>query len=206
MSPRPILDYYHESPVTYILMLVVFIVSTAGFLNKKLFYHLILHPQSVIRDKQYYRIFTADLANADLMHLLLNEFMLFVFCTNLENTLRARSMYGSLQFLLIYASSLLLASVLVIIRHYKEFGYSTTGTSGSIMGCMFGFMLIAPNYIVYHLPVFGEVKNIYGGLLYIVALIIYQKRKKEDFINNEFHFYGAIGGIIATLALYPEII
>ena len=206
MNLPSILEYYHQSPVTYILMFIIFIVSACGFLNKKLFYQLILHPQSVIQDKQYYRILTADLANADVMHLLLNEFMLFVFCTNLEYSLKVKSAYGSLEFLTIYDSSLLLASAIIIARHFKDFSYSTTGTSGSIMGCMFGFMLIAPNYIVYNLPVIGQVKNIYGGLIYIVVLILYQRRKKEELINNEYHFYGAIGGIIATLALHPEII
>lgn len=206
MNLSTIQQFFYQSPVTYILMLIVFMVSVCGFLNKKLFYRLILHPQSVIRDKQYYRVLTADLANADLMHLLLNEFMLFVFCTNLEYTLGTKSPYGSLEFLTIYASGLLLASAIIIARHYKEFGYSTTGTSGSIMGCMFGFMLVAPNYIVSHLPVIGQVKNIYGGLVYIVVLILYQRRKKEELINNEYHFYGAIGGIIATLILHPEIL
>ncbi|MDB5143388.1 MAG: intrarane serine protease GlpG [Mucilaginibacter sp.] len=199
-------EYFYQSPVTYILMLIIFLISTAGLLNRKLFFQFILHPQSVIRDKQYYRILTADLMNADIMHLMLNEFMLFIFCTNLEFTLRNKTPYGSLQFLTIYVSALIFASVIVIARHYKEFGYSTTGTSGSIMGCMFGFMLIAPNYIVYRLPGVGEVKNIYGGLIYIVVLILYQRKKKQELVNNEYHFYGAIGGIIATLALHPEII
>lgn len=206
MSATAIAENYRESPVTYYLMLIVFIVSIIGFLNRKLFYKFILHPQSVVRDRQYYRIFTADWTNADLLHLLLNEFMFYVFCTHLEFSLRNKSAEGSIEFLIIYAASLIFGSIIIILKYKKKFEYSTTGTSGSIMGCMFSFMLLDPNYVVLTLPVFGPVKNIYGGLFYILILIIRQKRKKKDVINNEFHFYGAIGGILATLIMDPNVL
>jgi membrane associated rhomboid family serine protease len=206
MTKDAILENYHQSPVTYFIILIVLIISSIGQLNQKFFFQLILHPQSVIRDKQYYRILTADWMNADLTHLLLNELMLYVFCTHLEFTLRNKSTAGSLQFLIIYLSSLFLGSAIIVARYYRQFGYSTTGTSGSIMGCMFSFMLLDPNYVIFDLPGIGQLKNIYGGLFYIVILIIYQRRKKSELVNNEFHFYGAIGGILATLIMYPEIL
>jgi membrane associated rhomboid family serine protease len=206
MTKHEILENYHQSPVTYVIILIVLAVSIAGFANRKLFYQLILHPQSVVRDKQYYRIITADLINADYVHLCLNELMLYVFCTHLEFTLRNKSSVGSIQFLVIYFASLLVASVGIIVRYHKKFDYSTTGTSGSIMGCMFGFMLLDPNYVVFDLPETGPVRNIYAGLIYIVILILYQRRKKSDLVNNEYHFYGAIGGILSTLIMYPEIL
>jgi membrane associated rhomboid family serine protease len=206
MTKHSIYQNYHQSPVTYFLILIVFLVSVTGLLNRKFFFQMILHPQSVIRDKQYYRILTADLLNADLPHLLLNELMLYVFCTHLEFTLRTQSKGGSVQFLVIYFSSLVVGSAIIIARYYQKFDYSTTGTSGSIMGCMFSFMLLDPNYVVFDLPGIGPVKNIYAGLLYIVILIFYQRKRKNDLINNEFHFYGAIGGILATLIMHPEIL
>lgn len=197
---------FELSPVTYCLMALIFVFSLTGFLNKKLFFQFILHPASIVRDNQFYRIITADLTNADPMHLLLNEFMLYVFCTHLEETLRNGSIYGSLQFVIIYVTSLLMGSVVLIFRYYHNFDYSTTGTSGSIMGCMFAFMVIAPNFIVYNFSEHSGLKNSYAALAYIIMLIIYQKRKKEELVNHEFHFYGAIGGILATLILFPSIL
>jgi membrane associated rhomboid family serine protease len=206
MTKQLFLETYHRSPVTFFIMLVVFFVSTSGLLNRKLFFQFILHPQSITRDKQYYRILTADWTNADFMHLMLNEFMLYVFCSDLEETLRAKAQSGSIQFLIIYLTSLLLGSFIIIVRHRHDFQYSTTGTSGSIMGCMFSFMLLDPNYVLYYLPGGLKITNLYGGLAYILLLILYQKRKKNQTVNHEFHFYGAIGGILATLVLYPGII
>lgn len=203
---QTILENYHQSPVTYFIILAVLIVSFIALGNKKLHYKLILHPQSVVRDRQYYRIFTADLVNADWIHLLLNELMLYVFCTHLEYILRARSIHGSTQFLAIYLSSLVLASLVTTARYYKKFEYATTGSSGSLMGCMFSFMMLDPDYWVFDLPGLGPIRNIYAGLAYIIILIIYQKRRNNGLINNEYHFYGAVGGIVATLILYPEVI
>jgi len=195
-------DFYAKSPVTFFLSIIVFLVSVFSFINKKALLALMLHPLSVVRQGQYYRILTADLVNADMLHLMLNEFMLYVFCSDLEETLRKANPSGSLQFALIYWGSLVTASAIVIMRHYKDFNYSTTGTSGSIMGSMFAFMVIAPNHILYHLPAVGAVKNIYGGLFYIIALIIYQRRNKEERVNHEFHFYGAATGLVIGLIIY----
>jgi membrane associated rhomboid family serine protease len=199
-------DFYGKSPVTFALSILVLLSTGAALLNKKLFFACILHPTSVIRERQYYRIFTADLVNADLVHLALNEFMLYVFCSNLEETLYKNGHSGSLQFLMIYLASLLFGSAIIIARHFHDFKYSTTGTSGSIMGCMFGFMILDPNRIIINFSEGGGLKNIYGGLIYILLLIGYQRRKGGELVNHEFHFYGAIGGLLATLALHPEIL
>lgn len=199
-------DFYTKSPATCVIAALVLVFSSVSLVNKKLFFSFILHPQSVIREREYYRIFTADMVNVDIPHLVLNEFMLYVFCSDLEETLRKMGGSGSLEFLIIYIASLLFASITITARHFRNFNYSTTGTSGSIMGCMFGFMILAPNYIIFRLSDDGGIKCIYGGLIYIVLLIAYQRRKGSDMFNHEFHFYGAIGGILSTLALHPEIL
>ena len=128
-------DFYEKSPVTFSIAVLVFAFSLASIINKKLLLQLMLHPQSLVRQQQYYRLLLADLVNADLLHLTLNEFMLYIFCSDLEETLRKAGPYGSLYFAMIYWGSLLLASGLVTLRHFRDFSYSTTGTSGSIRNC-----------------------------------------------------------------------
>lgn len=194
-------EFWAKSPVTFLISLVVFILTLTGTWNRKLFFDLILHPYSIVRHRQYYRILTADLVNVDLLHLMLNEFMLYVFCSDLEETLYQKSHSGAFYFLTIYFGSLLIASAAVIIRHFRDFNYSSTGTSGSIMGCMFAFMVIAPNHMIYHVPGLGGIKNLYGGLAYILMIIVYQQRKKDGNINQEFHFYGALTGAILGFIL-----
>lgn len=195
---------FSSFPVTCVLMLVILTVSIFAFVSKAVFHALILHPYSIYRHKQYYRLFTSDLVHVDLLHLALNEFMLYIFCSDLEETLRKSSAHGSTQFLFIYLTGMLCASVITTLRNKNSFTYSSAGASGSIMGCMFAFMALSPNYIAFYLPVIGGVKNIYAGLMYILVLIVYQHRSKNDMINHELHFFGALGGLAAAAMLFAH--
>ncbi|MDT3401260.1 hypothetical protein QE417_000332 [Mucilaginibacter terrae] len=66
---------------------------------------------------------------------------------------------------------------------------------------MLGYVMIQPEIVAFYLPVIGEVKNIYGGLICIVGLLIHQFRSKSNYINHEVHFFGGVGGIFATWLL-----
>ena len=57
-------EFYAKSPVTFILSILVPLATAIAQINKKVFFACILHPVSVVRDRQYYRIFTADFSNA----------------------------------------------------------------------------------------------------------------------------------------------
>jgi membrane associated rhomboid family serine protease len=152
-------------------------------------------------------LITGELVHNDILHLLFNELVLYVSCANLEAFLRKKSMLaGSLEMLAIYLASSLLSVLISFIRHRRDFDYSSAGASASIMGCMISFMILAPNFITFYIPVLGAIRNKFTVIFYILVLVVYQKRKKEDFINHEQHFFGAIGGIISTLLLFPGII
>ncbi|HEY4195932.1 MAG TPA: rhomboid family intramembrane serine protease [Mucilaginibacter sp.] len=192
------------SPVTFIIMLIVFVTSCLALWKRKFFAALILHPFSVTHEREYYRLFTSDLVHNDKLHLLLNVFVLYAFCSDLEEYLRKHSTSGSWLFLVIYIAAMLTSAIITTIRHRKDFNYSTSGASGSIMGCMFSLMLINPKGTGLELAFVGSVKNVYSGLLYIIFLILFQLRRGE--VNYEVHFWGAIGGIVATLIIYPGIL
>ena len=192
------------APATAILMFVVLVFSCISLYSNSFFLKMILHPYSVIKEKEYYRLFTGDLVHNDFMHLILNEIMLYVMCASLEEHLKTLSHAGSWLFIIIYLSSCLFGSVLITVRHKKQFSYSSAGASGSILGCMFSFMILKPNYMGFYLPVLGGIKNTYTALIYIVILIGYQKRSEKLLLNHELHFYSAVGGILATLVLFYD--
>jgi len=189
-----------NSPVTFILLAVIFVSGCIGFYRRRYFHLMVLHPVSVIRQKEWYRLFTADLVHNDLLHLLLNVLVLYAFGGNLEEILRKTNAFGSLEFVFIYLSSMLAANIAVTFRHRHDFGYMTAGASGSIMGCMFGLIIIAPNLTAFYLPVIGAVKSSWFGLYSIILLVAYHRRKSGT-ISYDAHFFGAMGGIAATLVL-----
>jgi len=127
-------------------------------------------------------------------------------CINLEHSLNLRSSYGSALFVLIYGISYLTGVVVITLRHKNDVSYSSAGASGSIMGCMMSFMILEPDKIALYLPVYGGVKNSFMALLFIIGLIVYQYRSRNQLMNNELHFFCALGGIVVTIVLFPELI
>lgn len=194
------------APVTLCLMAAILVFSCLSFYSRLFFMKMILHPYSIIRQREYYRLFTADLVHNDITHLVLNEFMLFIFCSRLEMYLNGRSGEGSSQFLFIYLLSCFFGVLIVTVRHRNQFKFSSAGASGSIMGCMFGFIILQPEKIAFYLPGLGGIRNIFGGLLYILMMIVYQRKNPDSLSNHELHFYGALGGIAATLILFPALL
>jgi len=195
-----------DAPITCMMMLLILIFSVTGLFRRNIFMRMILHPSSIYKQRQYYRIFTAELVSNDVMHLLLNEAVLSFFGGNLEEELNRRSSHGWLDFLFIYGCSWFLGTVYTTMKHRNDFDFSSAGASGSVLGCAFSYMVLQPNVIACYLPFIGGLQNKYEALILIIMLIIYQKKTNNTMINHEMHFFGAIGGILGTFILFPHLL
>lgn len=195
-----------EMPVTWFLMLTIFLSSSVSLLNKKVFLRFLLHPVTVVRERQFYRLITSDFVHNDPIHLLMNETMLCFVCGHLEQFLRTHESCGSLMYAVIYISSSLAGSLTVTFLNRKDFSYSSAGASGSVLGCMFSYTILQPEVIAFYLPLLGGVKNKFDALIFIVGLIYYKIKSRNTMINHELHFFGALGGIIMTLILFSRLI
>ena len=195
-----------SSPITILLMASLVLVKCTEIVYKKLKIMLFLHPYSVVKQKQYYRLFTADLIHHDWIHLLINLFFLYVYGGYLEDYLNECGRLGSLRFVIIYLCSCLAGAGMVTIIHRKDFGFSSGGASASIIGCLFSYIILQPKRIALYLPELGPVNNLYFGLVSILVLFIYQWKTRNSLINYEQHLFGAIGGVITTFALFPALI
>jgi len=186
--------------------MIILISGVVALFHRKVYYKLLLHPYSILKRKEYYRAFTGDLVHNDSFHLGLNLFILYLVCADLEETMRSQNRYGSWMFLSIYLGSYAAGAAYTIIRYRNVPEYSSAGASGSIMGCMMSFMILAPNYVAVYLPVIGGVTNLYMGMGYIVAMVYYQRKQDTSQINHGLHFFSALAGIMITLAYYPHIL
>jgi membrane associated rhomboid family serine protease len=206
MNLNPVEQYFIVAPVTFFLMVIVFIVSLKGFFRPNFFMKLVLHPYSIFYERQYYRLITADLVHNDLLHLVVNEIMMYGICSNLEEDLRLQAPHGSMLFLVIYLSSCLTGAMITSMLNRGRFEYSSAGGSGSLLGCMMSLMLLKPNQVAIYLPMHHALNNKYTALLVIALLVYYQIKSGNNRISYEVHFFGAIGGILITLILFPHII
>jgi membrane associated rhomboid family serine protease len=80
--------------------------------------------------------------------------------------------------------------------------YRCLGTSGGVSGVVFAFILLVPTVKL------GIMSRPIPAPAYIFGLIYlaysYYSSMQEDQINHEAHFYGAIAGILITIAFNPS--
>ncbi|MGP2550134.1 rhomboid family intramembrane serine protease [Mucilaginibacter rubeus] len=199
MTEYLIPDSFSLAPVAYTLMISILLSSLIGLYHQVFFGKLILHPYTIINKREYYRVLTSDFVHVDFVHLIFNQIAFYVICSDLEELLNRKSRHGSLHFLVIYLISMLTANITATVRNSDNFNYSSAGASGSIMGCLFAFMLLDPFGHAVNVAVIGPIENIYTAPLYIAMLTYYKWKKKNEAINHDLHLYGAIGGIAVSL-------
>ena len=191
-------------PVTSVIIALILFFSILSIYNKKLFMVLLLHPYSIFRNQEYYRLITSDLVHISFPHLFINVAILYVFGTELESKLDSLSENGPLYMFIIHFSSMLFGNIYSSLKNRKDYGYSSAGASGSILGCTFSYIILAPDSQLLTVPFLGTVSNYWGVLLYILIMNYFRMKSKDDAVNHDLHFLGVLGGIAATAVLLPN--
>ncbi len=178
-------------------------ISLIAFSREKLFHFLALEPYKMIRTHQYHAIITSGLVHANLSHLGLNMLTLYFFGPGLEQ-LTVAATGGRGAFLLIYLVSLIVGNLYPFFKYRNRPEYVAIGASGAISGIVFSYVLARPMdtfYVFFAIPM----PAFLFALLY-TGYSIYAMRKVDDNIGHEAHLAGALGGMLATLVVVPDIV
>lgn len=179
--------------VLIVIIAINAIVSFKGFNDISFFRKYEFHVGS-IRAGEQYRMITSAFLHADITHLGLNMFTLYMFAPGVIWEL------GVFGFLLVYIISLAAGSLLTLYFHKNDYWYRAIGASGAVMGVLFSGILLEPDMTInFFIP--GYLFGI-GYLLFS----IYGMKAKNDNIGHVAHFGGAIGGYVVTLCRMPQII
>jgi len=194
--------------VTLIIVIITVLTSVAAFRRRELFYRLDLSPARVVHKKEYYRIFTHAFLHADYFHLGINMLVLYSFGSYIEvvfSQLEAAGVIfsGPLSFILLYVSSIALASVSTVTRYRNNEAYSAVGASGAVSAIVFTYIFFAPLEKIYFYMVL-PIPGILFGVLYLVYSS-YMGRRKSDNINHSAHFWGAVVGFVFPILLEPSL-
>lgn len=192
-----------ENYITFFLMAIISAVSLYGIYNKRAFQAMILHPASVVHKKEYYRILSSACVHNSILHLALNLFMLYIFCSGLEESV---SWPGRISLLLIIGSSLLAGHLLSLMIYRRDIAYSCAGASGIVLGCMVSYMIVHPFKSHLSFPLIGTIPNIYATAGYLFLTLIYSRKFNRGKIDYGVHIGGAIGGSLSTLLVHPDVI
>lgn len=138
----------------------------------------------IVKFKEYYRLITGTFIHANIVHLLLNCYSLYVIGTQIE------SFMGKWKYLIIYFVSALTGSLLSILLSDA----ASIGASGAIFGLMGSLLYFGYHYRVY-----------LGSVLksQIIPLILFNLLIGfiTPGIDNFAHIGGLIGGALATVAV-----
>lgn len=182
--------------ITTIIIAITAIVTYMGLSNLA-FFEKYKFNISAIKAGEQYRMITSGFLHADWFHFAFNMFSFWSFANFLIQE------FSTVNFLLIYFGSMAIGSLLTYFIHKEEPFYSAIGASGAVMGIIYCAILLYPDNSIL---LFGAVPipGYIFAFLYL-AYSVYGMKGRYDNIGHTAHLGGAVGGLLFTLLLRPDL-
>lgn len=189
--------------ITLTIIIITCVITLTGFKNGKVVDELIFWPPAITKKYQYYRFITCGFIHADYMHLIFNMLTLYFFGTVMEAHYQGELGLQNYYYLALYIGALVVSNIPTYLKHRNDENYRSLGASGAVSAVLFAFILLRPWQRIIVL-VFPVPAIVYGALFLFYSA--YMSKKGGDNVNHDAHFYGALFGIIFTIAVRPEVI
>lgn len=194
-----------EISVTLILIVVSVAASLYAWNRQDILQRWIFNPYAVSHRNQYDRFITSGFIHSNYMHLLFNMFTLYFFGPVIEQAYA--SLYGGAGiwiFLALYFVGMIIADIPTYLKNRHNPNYNSLGASGAVSAVVFSSIMFYPLneiclFAILCLPGFIL------GVLYLLYSY-FQGKRMADNINHDAHLYGALFGIVFTVAIWPGII
>ncbi|HET7002417.1 MAG TPA: rhomboid family intramembrane serine protease [Puia sp.] len=188
--------------ITLTIIIVTCVITLTGFKNGKVVDELIFWPPAISKKHQYYRFISCGLIHADYMHLIFNMLTLYFFGTFMEAHYQGELGLQKWYYLALYIGALIVSNIPTYLKHRNDYNYRSLGASGAVSAVLFAFILLYPWQRIVVL-VFPVPAIVYGVLFLVYSA--YMSRKGGDNVNHDAHFYGALFGILFTIAVSPDV-
>lgn len=189
--------YRKKTPCTIALIALnaaVFIFLSFGGMTEDAYYMLQNGAMYVplLKEGEYYRLFTSIFLHFGFSHLVNNMLMLGVMGWQLELVL------GKLKFLLLYFAAGLCGNLLSAFAEIRTGEYAVSaGASGAIFGIIGALLYIA-------LRNHGRIGTVSGqGILLMIALTLYYGFTSSG-VDNFAHIGGLAAGFLLSVLLYRK--
>lgn len=175
-------------------------ITYRGFREIAFFERYLFRVDDILISKQYDRLVTSAFLHVDWRHYGFNMFALFIFSGLVYDRL------GLIFFLIVYTTSLLGGNLLSLFFNRNNGDYSAVGASGAVSGIMFASIVMEPDSTLklILLPMIEFPAWVFGAVYMLVTL--FGVKNKFGNIGHEAHLGGAIAGILAAIAIKPQII
>ena len=188
-----------------LIIIITVIMSIGAWSRSDRLAKWIMNPYRVNRNREYYRFITSGMIHNDYVHLFVNMLVLYSFGMIVEQIFRI--MYGSGGYLLysvLYFTGMIVADIPSYIKYRNNPGYNSLGASGAVSAVVFCSILFNPTdkiLLFFILPMPGFI----FALLYLIYSY-YEGRRMAGNVNHDAHLYGALFGLVFTIAIYPPVL
>jgi membrane associated rhomboid family serine protease len=185
-----------------IILVLTVVVSVIGLFSRSFIERAVLRPYLVARGSGYMTLLTSGFVHADVTHLLFNVITFYSFAFVLERTI------GTVRFLVLYFSGLLISAIGTCIKHRDEPNYASLGASGAILAVLFASIVYFPRQRLFILPLPVPIPAPLFALAYL-AFSYYSSGRRStgqaaDNINHDAHIFGALTGLAFVLLTDPR--
>ncbi|HEY6901409.1 MAG TPA: rhomboid family intramembrane serine protease [Puia sp.] len=190
---------------TMVIIILTCLISFAAFNSSKIIDDLIFWPPAISMRHQYYRFITCGFIHADLLHLAFNMITLYFFGKNgLEYLYRGELGLQGYYYPILYFTALVASNIPSYLKRKDDYNYRSLGASGAVCAVMFAVILIRP----------WDTLKLYAAIpipaiLYAVLFLIfsaYMSKRGGDNVNHDAHIWGAVYGVVFTIAVHPAIV
>ena len=188
--------------MTLSIIIITSLISIIAFQKLDIMNRYQFNPYAVKHNNEWIRFFSHALLHADWVHLIFNMLVLYFFGSIVESYFKYYfEVKGILYFLLLYIGGGIFAVLPTYRKHQDDIYYNSVGASGAVSAILFASVLLDP---VKQICLYGILclPGLIWALIYL-GYSYYMGRKGQDNINHDAHFWGAIFGIVFTIAIRP---
>ena len=192
--------------ITYLIIAISVATSLIAFNRPDIFDKFKFNAYAINKNKEWYRFFTYGLIHADYMHLFINMFVFYSFGEIVETIFGLYfGQQAMLFYILLYVGGIAFSSLWDFGKHKNDSYYNAVGASGAVSAILFSSIILYPQgrIFLFFIPI-GIPAPIFG-ILYL-AYSAYMAKKGTDNVGHSAHFWGAIYGIVFTIALKPSLV
>ncbi|MEI7499937.1 MAG: rhomboid family intramembrane serine protease [Bacteroidota bacterium] len=189
--------------ITYIIIFVTAVISVLALNNEDLFAKLKFNAYDVKHSNHWHRFFTYGFVHAGYVHLFINMLVLYSFGVIVEDHFK---IYfpgkASFYYILLYVGGLILSIVPAFGKYKNDVFYNAVGASGAVAAVVFSSIILYPtgSIFLFFIPI--PIPSPIFGIFY-VAYEYYMAKRGRDNIGHDAHLWGAVFGVVFTIALKP---
>jgi membrane associated rhomboid family serine protease len=192
--------------LTYLIIFITAAISAFAMSNEELFTKLRFNAYDVKHSNQWYRFFTYGFLHAGYVHLFINMLVLYSFGVIVESYFKIYfPQKAGLYYILLYVGGLILSIIPSYGKHKNDVFYNAVGASGAVAAVVFASIILYPAGKIYLFLIPVPIPAPVFGVLY-VAYEYYMAKNSRDNIGHDAHLWGALFGLVFTIALKPGLV